>query len=548
MDLVDYLPSTQGSKTSLNKDLPFDVMCDRRLRDAHQKRIDAHRMKGRSINTCYIKFNRTYSLPDSLPLSSFLEDFMYSGTTFLSQTAVEDSILHDVYFDSPSSLDNALLSVVSCNTNLLENILTVYSLLQNGANVNAKDFAGNTSLHKAVMCEKMLHVRLLLAFGADPSAINERGDSPISLAVTYSQNECMKAMLWCLSRLFMQNHKTISAWPGYDPETLQSFQSSRRLQKMIDSSFLSHLKNQSDISVQMLKHANWLKKKETLKDKQGLHIVSYVNRKFLKKTHTFRGMNVIWRNEFDISNEGKVLASKGVLRVESIPDKLAEKLSSVLREEAPKLLANHCNLTIISPSGIKSSGFNTKHNILPGICIGLYCRVKGIIPLGENLFPKYVGPFPTDVREGYFTLSNGPKGPNEYHDNLKIGCCIAADNKNSSGTLGGFVEIDKEDYFVTAAHVLFDCRALNIGLSRYLKFSPVHVLQPTRSSGNNGSGCQPVGKVTKAVFSHGCHTDVSVDAALVRITDTNRVPVDGSVSAEKLEKLHAAGEFFFHFI
>ena len=55
-------------------------------------------------------------------------------------------------------------------------------LIEHGADVNMRDEEGDTALHEAVNMSRAEAVRLLLKAGADPTACNKIGVSPISLA------------------------------------------------------------------------------------------------------------------------------------------------------------------------------------------------------------------------------------------------------------------------------------------------------------------------------------------------------------------------------
>jgi hypothetical protein len=66
---------------------------------------------------------------------------------------------------------------------------TVSLLLQNDAQVNAKDSEGKTALHFAVMQRREDLARLLLAKGADVDALDDRGHTPLFIA---KEKHCAK--------------------------------------------------------------------------------------------------------------------------------------------------------------------------------------------------------------------------------------------------------------------------------------------------------------------------------------------------------------------
>lgn len=113
---------------------------------------------------------------------------------------------------------------------------------------------------------------------------------------------------------------------------------------------------------------------------------------------------------------------------------------------AKYLFKRHSNLTMICPSKWKSTGFNKKgkHEIKKIDCVNLFCKRKGIVPIGEPHFPQKIQGFQTDVLNGTSYLSSGK---------LQIGDCMNTDT--GTGTLGGFVKYYGTDTFLTCAHVIF---------------------------------------------------------------------------------------------
>ena len=68
------------------------------------------------------------------------------------------------------------LSVERCNKEIAENIIN------NGANVNAKDIIEWTPLHYAVQTDQKEIIELLIAKGADVNAKNNNGRTPLDIA------------------------------------------------------------------------------------------------------------------------------------------------------------------------------------------------------------------------------------------------------------------------------------------------------------------------------------------------------------------------------
>lgn len=117
----------------------------------------------------------------------------------------------------------------------------------------------------------------------------------------------------------------------------------------------------------------------------------------------------------------------------------------VLGSVAKSLFKKHSTLTMVCPSEIKSEGFITGTANLQAIyCIQLFCKQKGVIPIGEFHFPLKVNGIPIDVLEGTSQFSSA----------VHIGDTIY-NEKGQTGTLGGFIKYYGIDTFLTCSHVIF---------------------------------------------------------------------------------------------
>ncbi|CAC5382925.1 unnamed protein product [Mytilus coruscus] len=153
-------------------------------------------------------------------------------------------------------------------------------------------------------------------------------------------------------------------------------------------------------------------------------------------------------------NESKAVA-QGI-----IPE-LHQKLDRVPKSVAKRLFKKHSNLTMVCPSAFKSIGFGLEERSVSKInCISLFCRLKGIIPIGEYHFPLKIGDVQTDVFEGtsHFTSA------------LHIGDKIH-NHQQEAGTLGGFVKYYGIDTFLTCAHVIFGKSNISNLQKRYIHFN-----------------------------------------------------------------------------
>ncbi|XP_052075331.1 uncharacterized protein LOC127712758 [Mytilus californianus] len=130
---------------------------------------------------------------------------------------------------------------------------------------------------------------------------------------------------------------------------------------------------------------------------------------------------------------------------QNIMPETQQRLDRVPKSVAKRLFKNHSNLTMVCPSAYKSKGFGTDKFAIDKInCINLFCRIKGIIPIGEHHFPLKINGMLTNVLEGTSYLTSA------VHIGDKI-----YNSKEETGTLGGFVKYYGIDTFLTCAHVIF---------------------------------------------------------------------------------------------
>jgi ankyrin repeat protein len=84
----------------------------------------------------------------------------------------------DVHAISPAMRNQPLHAAVS----LSSSPETIALLLDHGADVNAKQMGGYAPLHQAASAGKTAVVETLLAHGADPSSLCDRGKTPADYA------------------------------------------------------------------------------------------------------------------------------------------------------------------------------------------------------------------------------------------------------------------------------------------------------------------------------------------------------------------------------
>ena len=135
-----------------------------------------------------------------------------------------------------------------------------------------------------------------------------------------------------------------------------------------------------------------------------------------------------------------------------------DKIGSIIFEKAACLFREHSNITMIKPSAVKIT--DGKPTLWPCICI--CCKVKGMVPLGEELFPKKLEGIDVDVVIGSVILcmdhGSTPNHTDVRQQNLKVSSSISPKGGEFLGTIGGFCfELNDEQKkvgLITAYHNL----------------------------------------------------------------------------------------------
>ncbi|XP_060081145.1 uncharacterized protein LOC132560497 [Ylistrum balloti] len=228
--------------------------------------------------------------------------------------------------------------------------------------------------------------------------------------------------------------------------------------------------------------------------------------------------------------------------------KRAEKALSIHRE---MLWRNHSNLNII---GVSPFIYRENGDVIEKPCIALYCSTKGIVPLGDPVFPKKLdigeGDFiDVDVHEGFFRRGAYTTEPAScYHQTLKMGCNIGRSTPEYDaqgnprqfigGTHGPFVKFNNKIGFLTCAHVLFDIPVQTMSVDfQHDGTNQIEIVQPFVDSRiHSGLAC---GHVQRAIFDP--QRNPSIDVGVIEITDSNRIPSRGQFANEKHSSYINAG-------
>ncbi|XP_062591064.1 uncharacterized protein LOC134252577, partial [Saccostrea cucullata] len=195
----------------------------------------------------------------------------------------------------------------------------------------------------------------------------------------------------------------------------------------------------------------------------------------------------------------------------------AINLPLIAEKEARKLFKKHSNLTLISASPFKSTGYLTgKHRVVEKLCISLLCLHKGFIPIGEKEFPKVINGHDVDVQEGYCSLGSGRSIDFGGHIRRARGI-----NTPGHGSIGGFVDLPNNAVgLITCAHVVFSSDELiipnsemhNIVLGKGIDLN-------VEFFDKNQHNFQVCGTIIDKCFPLSSNNN-SVDAALIKLDPT----------------------------
>ena len=118
------------------------------------------------------------------------------------------------------------------------------------------------------------------------------------------------------------------------------------------------------------------------------------------------------------------------------------------------VLVKHRNITAVQAS-YKIT--NSKQTEKP--CITIYVLGKGFIPIGESIFPPFLGSYPVDVVNGFWYRTKIPQAPTKTQvpsDELCLGTSIGVKGKAGGGTLGAIVKDSSSGIFyaLSCNHVM----------------------------------------------------------------------------------------------
>ncbi|XP_061193967.1 uncharacterized protein LOC133202208 [Saccostrea echinata] len=220
------------------------------------------------------------------------------------------------------------------------------------------------------------------------------------------------------------------------------------------------------------------------------------------------GVNLVLYNYTQPSDEASTVFNSFVASCSAI------NLPEVTEKDVKKLFKEHSNLTLISASPFKSTGYSKgKHRVVEKPCISLLCLHKGYIPFGEREFPKQINGYQVDVQEGYCFLGSGRSIDFGGHIRRAKGI-----NTPGNGSIGGFVDLSNDTVgLITCAHVVFSTDELkmpNNEIQNYVLGNGIDL--NVEVFDKNQHNFQVCGTIVDKCFPLSSYND-SVDAALIKL-------------------------------
>ncbi|CAC5384308.1 unnamed protein product [Mytilus coruscus] len=318
---------------------------------------------------------------------------------------------------------------------------------------------------------------ILSHFNQNNNKYIESLHSGLKLAISHQCVNCAKAIAWKLTRLFaktLPKKQVYGVWPG------------------------------------CVCNCKFKSKQDNLICALDIVIVVEVfnmNESFTRH-NVFYDIPIIYKQVNGYSEEANLI-SKRIDQYQGVDDEL--KTVNVSNKQSQKLFTAHSKLCLITKSLIKSKGYGRQNQTLvKELCVQLFCRAKGIIPVGEAHFPTTIDLIATDVIEGY---------PQLLAKDVKIGSEVGASCCTGTGTLGGFVKFNGEDALLTCAHVVLGRDMLGPNANR----SEIHMNPVVVYCKNPSEQEFQCGKLVYYVFPPEIIDGTSVDAAIIRMDLSTRI-------------------------
>lgn len=305
--------------------------------------------------------------------------------------------------------------------------------------------------------------------------------SVLTSAIKAQSYNCAKALAWKFTRLFVKSFKKkqfYDVWPG----------------------FICNCKDKCAP----------LEDYEICSSDIVIVVEVYAVEDVFPRPNVFHGTPITYKVVKGYSPEANLI-SKEIDQYQNIEDNSCAV--NVSNEQAQQFFSAHSKLCLITKSSLRSKGYSRKkqkQTFVKEPCIQLFCRFKGIIPVGEKHFPTSIDSFATDVLEGY---------PQLLVKDVKIGSEVGSSCRAGTGTLGGFVKFHGEDALLTCAHVVLERDLLGSNANRpEMHENPIVVY--CKNPDELEFKC---GKLVSYVFPPELSEGTSVDAAIIRMDPFSRI-------------------------
>lgn len=321
-------------------------------------------------------------------------------------------------------------------------------------------------------------------------------------AINLKNTKCAKAVVWEITRRFSRTvliTQYHDIWPAFKCEC----KTNKALEDKLCSANLSNIVIVAEVH-------------------KGKMILSRID--------SFHDIEIIYKEVNGQSKEAMCIVEHlDGLEVANTP---LHTIKGVSSEVAIIYFAKYSKLSMISKSHLKSKGFGHNHQSFACVpCIQLFCRAKGLIPIGEPHFPEKISSIQTDILEGYPQLNatsdirigaqimvpkvqaNQQNSPNNQQAGRNTEEIIPPDT--GTGTIGGFLRYHGEDAFLTCAHVICDWESLVQDKSVIdIHDNPIKIFCPCVNASGNMFPC---GQLAGLAFPPDQRMGSSVDAAIVKI-------------------------------
>lgn len=186
---------------------------------------------------------------------------------------------------------------------------------------------------------------------------------------------------------------------------------------------------------------------------------------------------------------------------------------------ASNLFEKHSKLTFICKSIYTSKDCVKVYHP----CVQLFCRRKGLIPIKENHFPKFINNVKTNILEGEPVFASRIRAGEQIKSTYY------------TGTLGGFVKIMGDITFITCAHVVVNKDVIS-GRKLSIPNNESTHIECVQLSPNSIDTFR-CGKLRYIEFKTDRPGETSIDAALIALSEGIGIDNDDFIANRRSNKL-----------